>query len=161
MRHVSCIFLLEWSTNSQRLWVYRISVPYAQKDPSSLFEMRRGQPQEFWSLVSTIDGSRQPQDCVEDLLCRTQRNWYNIQKKKKYCLLCVSYIRTYKFTRYLRNYLVTCLLCLTFPILKFPLPAMFYHTNVKVMLKLCISQQPLPFLLFNVSQHAQLLLTYV
>ena len=31
MRHVSCILLLEWSTNSQRPWVYRISVPYAQK----------------------------------------------------------------------------------------------------------------------------------
>ena len=29
MRHVSCILLLEWSTTSQRLWVYRTSVPYA------------------------------------------------------------------------------------------------------------------------------------
>ena len=29
---VSCIILLEWSTTSQRLWVYRIFVPYAQKD---------------------------------------------------------------------------------------------------------------------------------
>ena len=26
MRHVSCVLLLEWSTTSQRLWVYRISV---------------------------------------------------------------------------------------------------------------------------------------
>ena len=75
MRHVSCILLLEWSTTSQRLWVYRISVPYAQKDPRFLFEKRRGQPQEFWSLVSTIDGSTLPQDCVKDLLCGTQRNW--------------------------------------------------------------------------------------
>ena len=57
MRHVSCILLLEWSsTFAQRLWVYRISVPYAQKDPRFLFEQRREQPREFWSLVSTIDG---------------------------------------------------------------------------------------------------------
>ena len=55
MRHVSCISLLEWSTTSQRLWVYRISVLYAQKDPRFPFEKRRGQPREFWSLVSTID----------------------------------------------------------------------------------------------------------
>ena len=27
------------------------------------------------NLVSTIDGSILPQDCVEDLLCETQRNW--------------------------------------------------------------------------------------
>ena len=69
MRHVSCILLLEWSTTSQRLWVYRISVPYAQKDPRFLFEKRRGQPRKFWSLVSTIDGSTLPQDCVEEQLC--------------------------------------------------------------------------------------------
>ena len=69
MRHVSCILLLEWSTTSQRLWVYRISVPYAQKDPRFLFEKRRGQPREFWSLVSTTDGSTLPQDCVEEQLC--------------------------------------------------------------------------------------------
>ena len=75
MRHVSCILLLEWSTTSQRLWVYRISVPYAQKDPRFLFEKRRGQPREFWSLVSTIDGSTLPQDCVEELLCGTLSNW--------------------------------------------------------------------------------------
>ena len=68
MRHVSCILLLEWSTTSQRLWVYRISVPYAQTDPRFLFEKRRGQPREFWSLVSTIDGSTLPQDCVEEQL---------------------------------------------------------------------------------------------
>ena len=43
MRHVSCILLLEGSTISQRLWVYRIPVPYVQKDPRFLFEKRRGQ----------------------------------------------------------------------------------------------------------------------
>ena len=43
-RHVSCILLLEWSTTFQRLWVYRISVPYAQKDPRFLFKKRRGLP---------------------------------------------------------------------------------------------------------------------
>ena len=64
MRHLPCILLLEWSTTFQRLWVYRSSVPYAQKDPRFLFEKRRGQPREFWSLVSTIDGSTLPQDCV-------------------------------------------------------------------------------------------------
>ena len=69
MRHVKCILLLEWSTTSQRLWVYRISVPYTQKDPRLLFEKRRGQPREFWSLISTIDGSTLPQDCVEEQLC--------------------------------------------------------------------------------------------
>ena len=62
MRHVSCILLLEWSTTSQRLWVCRISVPYAQIDPRFLFEKRRGQPWEFWSLVSTIDGGTLPQE---------------------------------------------------------------------------------------------------
>ena len=75
MRHVSCILLLEWSTTSQRLWAYRISVPYAQKDPRFLFEKRRGQPWEFWSLFSTIDGSTLPQDCVEEQLCWTRSNW--------------------------------------------------------------------------------------
>ena len=43
-RHVSCILLLEWSTTSQRLWMYRIYVPYAQTDPRFLFKQRRGQP---------------------------------------------------------------------------------------------------------------------
>ena len=69
MRHVACILLPEWSTTSQRLWVYRISVPSAQNDPRFLFEKRRGQPREFWSLVSTKDGSTLPQDCVEEQLC--------------------------------------------------------------------------------------------
>ena len=44
MRHVSCILLLEWSTTSQRLWVCRIPVPYAQKDPRFLFQKRRANP---------------------------------------------------------------------------------------------------------------------
>ena len=35
MRNVPCILLLEWSTTSQRLWVYMISVPYAKKIPDS------------------------------------------------------------------------------------------------------------------------------
>ena len=68
LRHVSCILLLEWSTTSQRLWEYRISVPYVQKDSKFLFEKRRGQPREFWPLVSTKDGSTLPQDCVEEQL---------------------------------------------------------------------------------------------
>ena len=64
MRHVSRILLLEWSTTAQRLWVYRISVPYAD----SYSKKRGGQPQEFWSLISTKDGSTLPQDCVEEQL---------------------------------------------------------------------------------------------
>ena len=42
IRHVSCILLLEWSTTSQMLWVYRISAPYAQKDPRFLFAKKKG-----------------------------------------------------------------------------------------------------------------------
>ena len=79
MRHVSCTLLLELSTTSQMLWVYRISGPYAQKDPRFLLEKRRGQPREFWFLVSieqlikiyikkTIDGSTLPQDCMGEQL---------------------------------------------------------------------------------------------
>ena len=48
---------------------------YAQKDPRFPFEKRRGQPREFRSLVSTIDGSTLPQDCVEEQLSWTQSNW--------------------------------------------------------------------------------------
>ena len=65
MRHVSCILLLEWSTTSKRMKLYRISVPFSEKDPRFLFEKRRGQHREFWPLVSIIDGSTLPQDCVE------------------------------------------------------------------------------------------------
>ena len=56
-------------------WVFRMSVPNAQKDPRFLFEKRRGQPREFWFLVSTIDGSTLPQDCVEEQLRLTLSNW--------------------------------------------------------------------------------------
>ena len=55
--------------------------PMHKKIPDSYSKKRRGQPREFWSLVLTIDGSTLLQDCVEDLLCRTQRNWKNLQKK--------------------------------------------------------------------------------
>ena len=41
--------------------MYRILVSYAQKDRRFLFEKRWGQPPEFRSLISTIDGSTQPQ----------------------------------------------------------------------------------------------------
>ena len=58
--HVKCILLLQWSTSSQRLWVFRISVPNVQKDPRFLFKKRRGQPQEFWYLVSAIDSTLYP-----------------------------------------------------------------------------------------------------
>ena len=75
MRHVSCILLLEWSTTSQRLCVYRIYVPYAQKGPRFLFKKRRGQPREFWSLILTIDSSTLPEDCVEELQCGRKSNW--------------------------------------------------------------------------------------
>ena len=32
IRYVACIILLEWSTTSLGLWVYRITVPHAQYD---------------------------------------------------------------------------------------------------------------------------------
>ena len=66
--------------------MYRIAVPYAQKDPRFPFEKRRGQPREFWSLVSTIDGSALPQVGVEELLCGTPSipgKSYKLKKKKK------------------------------------------------------------------------------
>ena len=43
--------------------------PMHIQDPRFLFEKRREQPRELWSLVSTIDGSTLPQDCVEEQLC--------------------------------------------------------------------------------------------
>ena len=43
--------------------------PMHIKDPRFLFKKRRGQPWEFWSLVSTKDGSTLPQVCVEEQLC--------------------------------------------------------------------------------------------
>ena len=49
---------------------YRISVHYVQKDPiCPLCSKRVGQLREFWSLITTIDGSTLPQDCVEEQLC--------------------------------------------------------------------------------------------
>ena len=44
-------------------------VVYRTSDPRFLFKNRRGQPQKFWSLVSTIDGGIQPKDCVAQQLC--------------------------------------------------------------------------------------------
>ena len=58
--------------------MYRISVPYAQKDPRFLFEKRRGQPGN--SLASTIDGSTLPQDCVLDTKELVK---HKIKKKEK------------------------------------------------------------------------------
>ena len=84
MRYVSFILLLEWFTTSQRLWVYRISVPYAQKDPRFLFEKRMGQPREFWSLVSTIDGSTLPQDCGRSAMRNTKKLVKDTKKTKKH-----------------------------------------------------------------------------
>ena len=43
--------------------------PLYIKKSGFLFEKRRGHPREFWSLVSAIDGSTLPQDCVEERLC--------------------------------------------------------------------------------------------
>ena len=53
MRHVPCILLLKWSTTFQRLWVYRI----------------RKEKGATPGILSTIDGSTLPQDCVEEQLC--------------------------------------------------------------------------------------------
>ena len=35
-------------------------------DPRFLFEKRKWQPREFWSLVSTVDGCTLPRDCAEE-----------------------------------------------------------------------------------------------
>ena len=43
--------------------------PLCTKYPRFLFQKRRGQPQEFWSLISTIDGSTLLKDCVDEQLC--------------------------------------------------------------------------------------------
>ena len=43
--------------------------PMHKKDPRLLFEKRSDQPQEFWSLVSSLNGSTLPQYCVEEQLC--------------------------------------------------------------------------------------------
>ena len=44
MRHVSCILLLEWSTTSQRLWVYRICPLCTKKIPDSYSKREGGIP---------------------------------------------------------------------------------------------------------------------
>ena len=65
--------------------MYSISVTYAQKDPRFLFEKRKGQPREFWSLVSTIDGSTLSQVGVEELLSypeHEETGKHTIDKKK-------------------------------------------------------------------------------
>ena len=94
MRHVSCILLLEWSTTSQRLWVYtRITVPYAQKDPRFLFEKRRGQPQEFWSLVSTIDGRTVWKICYAEQTGKTYPKKKPKKKKDLTFTFCVPVLR--------------------------------------------------------------------
>ena len=40
----SCILLLEWSTTFQRLWMYKISVPYARKKTQSSLKRAGGNP---------------------------------------------------------------------------------------------------------------------
>ena len=55
--------------NFLMLWVYGISVPYAQNIPDSYSKREGGNPPEFWCLVLTIDGGTLPQDCVEEQLC--------------------------------------------------------------------------------------------
>ena len=42
MGHVYCILLLEWSTTSQRLWVYRIYVPYATQRSQITIRKEKG-----------------------------------------------------------------------------------------------------------------------
>ena len=49
--------------------------PMHKKIPDSYLKREGGNPGEFWSLLSTIDGSALPQDCVEELLCGTRSNW--------------------------------------------------------------------------------------
>ena len=52
--------------------VHRTSVPYAQQDPRFLFKKSRGQPREFWSLVTTIDGNTLPEDCGKTAMLNTK-----------------------------------------------------------------------------------------
>ena len=64
--------------------MYRISVPYAQKDPRFLFEKRRGQPREFWSLVSTIDVVHYPRTVWKNSYAEHEvtGKTYNYKKKE-------------------------------------------------------------------------------
>ena len=48
--------------------------PTHKKIPDSYLKREEGNPGNS-GLVSTIVGSTLPQDCVEDLLCGTRRNW--------------------------------------------------------------------------------------
>ena len=43
--------------------------PLCQKRSQIPNRKEKGATPEFWSLVSTIDGSTLPQDCVEEQLC--------------------------------------------------------------------------------------------
>ena len=58
--------------------------PMHIKDPRFLFEKRRGQPWDFWSLVLTIDdsGSTLTQDCVEEYYSehKVTGKTYNLNK---------------------------------------------------------------------------------
>ena len=65
--------------------MYKILVPYAQKDPGFLFEKRRGQPREFWSLVSTIDGSTHTRTVWKNSYAKpgVTDKTYNKNKNKK------------------------------------------------------------------------------
>ena len=56
--------------------------PHAQKDPRFLFEKRRGQSRESWSLVPTKDGSTLPQDCVEYCYAEHEVTGKTYNKKK-------------------------------------------------------------------------------
>ena len=70
--HVSCILLPELSTSCNRLWVYKVFVPYTQNDSRFLLKESRGQPRRMWSLVFTIDGSMLSQDLQP---IRTAGSW--------------------------------------------------------------------------------------
>ena len=61
VRHVKCILLLEWSTTSQRLWVYRISVPYAQKRSQIPIRKEKGA-----TLGILVEGGTIPEDFVQE-----------------------------------------------------------------------------------------------
>ena len=53
----SFMHLIPVAHNFERMWVYRILVPSAQKDV--IFKKHWRQPWDFWSLILTIE------DCVE------------------------------------------------------------------------------------------------
>ena len=53
-----------------------------KKIPDSCSKREGGQPREFLSLFSIIDGSQLPQDSVEELPCEVTGKIYNEKKKK-------------------------------------------------------------------------------